>query len=158
MPDKATTAAFEEIAKYLSQGLAPSNISIKTGLELEYIDKCIAHHEFDQVFENIDPEAYSNWKKTQAELIAQRRVKTQAQMDAPEHYEKLKQIADCGDLRDAEKAQIYQTLIKMSGAVDKDDVVEYVNLSPGQLDTIKDTLRELDDKKSIPSVSESKVH
>lgn len=143
MADIKDKAAFEEIAKYLSKGLEPENIAIQTGLELDFIHRCIANHEFDDIFENIDPENYKIWKQQQGELISQRRVKTQAQMDAPEHYAKLKQIADSGELRDGERALIYQTLIKMSGAVDKDDIVEKTVLSKAQLDIIAEALYEV---------------
>jgi hypothetical protein len=142
--DKAEVVYFEQIAGYLSKGVEPQQIQISTGLDLEFINRCIAHPDFDTIFAKIDPAAYEAWKESQLDLIAKRRVKTKAREDAPDYYDRLKLLVTTSEeLRDVEKANLYKDLIKMSGVVDREEVVETTTLSPGQLDTIKEALREV---------------
>jgi hypothetical protein len=142
--EKHEIVCFEEIAKHLARGRTPEQIQIDTSLDLDFINRCITHPDFERIFAGIDPVAFAAWQESQLDLISKRKVKTKAREDAPDHYDKLKKLVDTStELRDIEKANMYVPLIKMSGVVDKKEVEERVSLSPGQLDTIGEALREV---------------
>jgi hypothetical protein len=135
--EKHEIVCFEEIAKHLARGRTPEQIQIDTSLDLDFINRCITHPDFERIFAG-------TWQESQLDLISKRKVKTKAREDAPDHYDKLKKLVDTStELRDIEKANMYVTLIKMSGVVDKEEVEERVSLSKGQLDTIGEALREV---------------
>jgi len=145
--DTRTQVLLEEIAKLLAQGLALEHVAIQADMDEATVSRLIAHDAFPAVFKSLAPGAYERWHEAKEADIAQRRVKAMAQEDAPEHYRMLRAIVreEGHKFHAVERARVLESLIKMSGVIKEDSTVEVVELSPGQLDNIGQTDREVEE-------------
>ena len=122
-------------------------MAIDAAMDEATVSNLIANEAFDAVFKAIDSKAHAKWLDRKQEEVSQRRVKSMAQEDAPEHYRMLRRLVRerASQMTPSDNARILTDLIKMSGALKEDSAREVVELSPGQLDWLLEGDRETEE-------------
>jgi len=136
----------EEVARLVAAGEDVLNIARQTNLDVPTIDGILAREEFHTLFRELDAKAYQRWVDDAADLTAKRAVKTMARADSVQLYKEARDLIKTSDqLRDHEKLGHIFTLLKLGGAMDKEQEEERVTLSEGSLELLAGTLKELDE-------------
>ena len=135
--DRQTQIFIEELVRLTILGHDPERCARDMDLDIAAIIALIGRPEFDESFRLLAPAKHQAWVEARQAQLANQRVRTLARNDAVEHYLMLRdQVRKSTEMREAERAQLLERLIKMSGLLDDEAHEEIVHLAPSQIANI----------------------
>ena len=123
------------------------HVAIKADMDQASVRALMADDAFDEIFEQVDPKAFAHWKENKKAEQSERRVKVMAAEDAPTHYKMLRDFVrrNGSKMNPSDYVRSLERLILMSGVLKDTASVEVVELSPGQLENMDATEKEVDE-------------
>lgn len=143
--DPIRQGLLREFARRVSEGLSAEQIARQLDYPQNYVEQTLLTDDFREFFEAELPEAYALWRRTREEEEVDVEVQHFLQSKALSNAKKLQQLADSGELRPADELRARENLLKMSGKIKEDDVVEVVKISHQHLAALTGTAAELDE-------------
>ena len=139
-------ALFQTVAELLSSGQDVAQIAQSTDLQATFLEQLLLRDEFLEFFASESPAAFKIWKQARAEEQSSELVKSLAKANALRNFKALQRLADDpeNNLKDAERAAILEKLLKMSGQVQDEAIVEVVKISAAHLAALRGAASEVD--------------
>ena len=139
-------ALFQTVVGLLSAGQDVAQIAQFTDLQATFLEQLLLRDEFLEFFASESPEAFKIWKQARVEEQSSELVKSLAKANALRNFKALQRLADDpeNNLKDAERAAILEKLLKMSGQVQDEAVVEIVKISSAHLAALRGAASEVD--------------
>ena len=130
----------------LSSGQDVAQIAQSTDLQATFLEQLLLRDEFLEFFASESPEAFKIWKQARVEEQSSELVKSLAKANALRNFKALQSLADDleNNLKDTERAAILEKLLKMSGQVQDEAVVEIVKISAAHLAALRGAASEVD--------------
>ena len=136
---------YEEVAAHAVKGTTPEEIAIQAGLGTEQqVREIMRRPDFHTVFSQLDHQAYTEWVENEKELEAVKAVKSQVRERASGYIDQLHALVSGADLKPEKRADILLALLKVSGTVGDEVVVEEVRLPGKQLASLEEVAEAID--------------
>ena len=139
-------ALFQTVVGLLSSGQDVAQIAQSTDLQATFLEQLLLRDEFLELFASEFPAQFKIWKQARVEEQSSELVKSLAKANALRNFKALQSLADDpeNNLKDAERAAILEKLLKMSGQVQDEAVVEIVKISSAHLAALRGAASEVD--------------
>lgn len=136
-------STLEQVASRVAKGQTTQQIASDADLDFGYVEQLLAHPDFEQVFQNLDPTTYSKWKDRQVDLRTKRQVMAMAREDSIEYYRRARDLAlNSKELRDKERIDALFSLMKVAKIGEGESPQEVVLLSEDNLKVIMEAWNE----------------
>lgn len=142
--DSPTRALFRELIKHLLQGLSTEQIAREMDYPQGFLEQLLVREDFLAFFAEEEPEASANWQQTRVEEESDQIVQHYLREKSLHNAKKLQELADSGTLRPSEEKAVREILLKMSGTLKEEAVVEVVKISQAHLAALRESMAEVD--------------
>lgn len=135
---------FRKLARHLASGHSPEQIAREMDYPQRIVEQLLLDEGFHDFFKEAHPKAFALWKEVRAEEDAEQIVQHYLRSMSLQNAKALQKLADSGDLKAADEARIREALLKMSGSLHEEAVVETVRISAQHLAALKEGMKEVD--------------